>query len=59
MLVIAGKRLPRSCVAVISLIKKPHMISEGNAYDSSITAHVVEEIDEDGKRIIDDVVILR
>ncbi|RLF16662.1 MAG: hypothetical protein DRJ97_00345 [Thermoprotei archaeon] len=56
--VLAGKRIEGTRASVVAFISRPEEITEGNVYDHSIKAHVVEGLDRDSDGLIDDVEVL-
>jgi DNA-binding transcriptional ArsR family regulator len=56
--VIAGGHHTATRVAVLALLKERKKVEEGNLFDSSVCAKVVQGFDEDGDGIVDAVEIL-
>lgn len=56
--VLAGSDHNATRIAVLALLKEPKRIEEGNLFDSSVCAKVVQGFDEDGDGIADTVEIL-
>jgi len=57
-MVAAGLNQASTRTAVLALVKEPERLSEGNAFDKKVLAHVVQGFDEDGDGIVDAVEVL-
>jgi len=58
LIVLAGKRIEGTRASVVAFTKRLREVVEGNLYNRSVLARVVEGIDRDGDGLIDDVVFL-